>query len=65
MAAGQGNPQPPGPGVELRRQREDLVLVRAAGCAELGRVAAYLRVRAEADARGWKQVTEELDLLRG
>ncbi|MGW2563839.1 hypothetical protein ACWCXB_32355 [Streptomyces sp. NPDC001514] len=63
IAASQHDPQLPGPGVELQRQREDLALVRAAGCAELGRMAADLRVRAQADAVGWKQVTEQLDLL--
>ncbi|MHA6758137.1 hypothetical protein [Streptacidiphilus sp. PAMC 29251] len=63
MAARQGDPQLPGPGVELQRQQEDLALVRAAGREERGRTSADLRVRAEADARGWKQATERLDLL--
>jgi hypothetical protein len=65
MAARQGDPQLPGPGVELQRQREDLELVRASGSSDdRGHVVAELRARAEADARGWKQVTEQLDLLR-
>ncbi|MEW2391692.1 hypothetical protein AB0933_25395 [Streptomyces venezuelae] len=62
-AARQGDPQLPGPDVELRRQREDLELVSASGSSERGRVVAGLRARAEADARGWKQATEQLDLL--
>ncbi|MGX1676344.1 hypothetical protein [Streptomyces sp. NPDC055400] len=63
MAARQGDPRLPGPGVELQRQREDLELVRASNTNERGPAVAELRARAEADARGWKQATEQLDLL--
>ncbi|MFF1561848.1 hypothetical protein [Streptomyces sp. NPDC058279] len=63
IAASQHDPGLAGPGVEVRRQREDLMLVQAAGGTELSRLAADLRVRAEADALGWKRVTEELNLL--
>jgi hypothetical protein len=63
MSAKPGDLQFPGPGVELQRQHDDLALVRAAGREGLSRVAADLRVRAEADARGWKQATERRDLL--
>lgn len=63
MAARQGDPRLPGPGVELQRQHEDLELVRASSSNERGPVVAELRARAEADARGWKQATEQLDLL--
>ncbi|GLW74852.1 hypothetical protein Kpho02_71490 [Kitasatospora phosalacinea] len=63
VAAGQGDPRLPGPGVELQRQREDLELVRASSTNGWGPAAAELRARAEADARGWQQATERLDLL--
>lgn len=63
MAARQGDPRLPGPGVEPQRQREDLELVGASGSSERGHIVAELRARAEADARGWKQATEQLDLL--
>ncbi|GAA1392348.1 hypothetical protein GCM10009639_23770 [Kitasatospora putterlickiae] len=46
-----------------QRQREDLALAQAAGSFELPRLAAELRVRAQADALGWKRVAERLDLL--
>jgi hypothetical protein len=64
IAASQHDPRLPGPGIEVQRQREDLALVQAAGSAELDRLAADLRVRAQADALGWKRVTEQLNLLR-
>lgn len=64
MAARQGDPRLPGPGFELQRQHEDLELVRAASSSnEHGPLVAELRARAEADARGWKHATEQLDLL--
>jgi hypothetical protein len=63
IAASQHDSRLPGPGVEMQRQREDLALVQAAGSIELPRLAAALRVRAQADALGWKQVTEQLNLL--
>ncbi|CAN3985879.1 hypothetical protein KPATCC21470_8611 [Kitasatospora purpeofusca] len=63
IAASQHDPRLPGPGVEMQRQREDLALVQAAGSAELPRLTADLRVRAQADASGWKRVTEQLNLL--
>lgn len=63
MAASQHDPQLPGPGIEKQRQREDLALVQAAEKAELSRLAADLRDRAQADSLGWKQVTEQLGLL--
>lgn len=47
----------------MQRQREDLALVQAAGSTELPRLMADLRVRAQADASGWKRVTEQLNLL--
>ena len=63
IAAIPHDPRLPGPGVELRRQLEDLVLVRAAGSTEISQLVTELRVRAQADALGWKRVTERLDLL--
>ncbi|WP_327072161.1 hypothetical protein OG196_00590 [Kitasatospora purpeofusca] len=63
IAASQHDPRLPGPGVEMQRQREDLALVQAAGSTELPRLMADLRVRAQADASGWKRVTEQLNLL--
>lgn len=63
IAASQHDPRLPGPGVEMQRQREDLALVQAAGSTELPRLAADLRVRAQADALGWKRITEQLNLL--
>jgi hypothetical protein len=63
IAASQHRPRLAGPGVEIQRQREDLALVKAAASTELSQVAGDLRARARADALGWKQVTEQLDLL--
>jgi hypothetical protein len=63
IAAVQRDPQLPLPDVELKRQREDLALVAAAGRDDLSRIAADMRARAQADALDWKQVTEQLDLL--
>jgi hypothetical protein len=54
-----------GPGVEIRRQYEDLARLGAAAPAEPHRAAADLRARARADAPGWKQAAERLDLLHG
>ncbi|MFF4341464.1 hypothetical protein ACFY00_16200 [Kitasatospora sp. NPDC001540] len=59
----QGDPRLPGPGAELRRQREDLERVRAAGARGRGSVVAELRARTAADALGWRRATEQLDLL--
>lgn len=63
MAAERDDPRLPGPGAEVRRQREDLLSVRAADGAQLRQVAARLRTRAQADAAGWRRATERLGLL--
>ncbi|MFD7444469.1 hypothetical protein [Streptomyces sp. NPDC059909] len=65
IAASRRDPLLPGPGIELQRQREDLALLGAAASTEPSRVAADLQARAQADARGWKQATEQIDLLHG
>ncbi|MDX2852513.1 hypothetical protein [Actinacidiphila glaucinigra] len=63
MAADRHDPRLPGPGAEVRRQREDLLSVREADGAQLRQVAARLRTRAQADAAGWRRATERLGLL--
>lgn len=63
MAADRHDPRQPGPGAEVRRQREDLLSVREADGAQLRHVAARLRTRAQADAAGWRRATERLGLL--
>ncbi|MFF8413129.1 hypothetical protein [Streptomyces omiyaensis] len=50
----------PGPGVEVRRQREDLALLRTSSP---DAAATELRTRARADAAGWQRAAERLDLL--
>ncbi|MFD6553431.1 hypothetical protein [Streptomyces sp. NPDC058398] len=63
IAADQHDARLPGPGAELRRQREDLVLVQAAGSAGLSGLVDALRDRARTDALEWRHATERLDLL--